>query len=180
MTLLLRRACGSMRSGSKGKGQCRRSKKYNAECCLDRGSVVMPRWMRRHRLRRHRSRLHRQSVDWTHRPNNTSCVAGSPLPVNLDLRYSTPLPQMNVCNLVPVTAALNVPAERIVAPGNAAASTLVARMNTRDAAGRKHACRPTGRALNRQLDQFTVDLPLTVFKQACEAAIPMQSLQLRG
>lgn len=57
---------------------------------------------------------------------------GTALPVALDLRYDTTLANMGVCNVVP-NRTLGIAGARIVAPGSAATSVLVARMNRRDA-----------------------------------------------
>lgn len=72
---------------------------------------------------RARSYLH-SNCSQCHRP-------GGPTPVNIDFRYTTPLASMNACDVVP-NAPLGIPNERIIAPGGAASSVLVARMNRRD------------------------------------------------
>jgi hypothetical protein len=54
----------------------------------------------------------------------------------MDLRYSTLLSSTNVCNAQPQSGDLGIgAAARIVAPGSAANSVLVARTNRRDASG---------------------------------------------
>jgi uncharacterized repeat protein (TIGR03806 family) len=73
---------------------------------------------------RARSYLH-TNCSQCHRP-------GTPVPVYMDLRYETALGSTNACNVVPNNA-LGIANARIIAPGNAAASVLVNRMNRRDA-----------------------------------------------
>jgi len=59
---------------------------------------------------------------------------GGPTPVNLDFRYTTALTAMNACNAVPQAGDLGLGASaRIIAPGSAANSVLVARVNRRTA-----------------------------------------------
>jgi hypothetical protein len=54
----------------------------------------------------------------------------------MDLRYSTPLSSTNACGVTPQSGDLGLgAAARIIAPGSAANSVLVARMSTRDANG---------------------------------------------
>jgi uncharacterized repeat protein (TIGR03806 family) len=57
---------------------------------------------------------------------------GGPTNSTMDLRYSTPLAATNACNATP-TNNLGIANARIVAPGSAASSVLVARANRRDA-----------------------------------------------
>jgi len=54
-----------------------------------------------------------------------------PTPVNIDFRYSTDLSATSACDVVPQDT-LGIPSARIIAPGNADGSVLVARMNRRD------------------------------------------------
>ena len=63
-----------------------------------------------------------------HRPNGGT-------PTNLDLRYTTPLGGTNACDRAPQAGDLGLVSARIVAPGDAARSVLVARANRRDALG---------------------------------------------
>jgi len=60
---------------------------------------------------------------------------GGPTPVNLDLRYTTSLANMDACNIVPTTDDLGLPMARIIAPGDASRSVLVERMRLRDEYG---------------------------------------------
>ena len=60
---------------------------------------------------------------------------GGPTPVDLDLRYTTSLADMNACNIVPTADDLGLPMARIIAPGNASRSVLVERMRLRDGNG---------------------------------------------
>jgi uncharacterized repeat protein (TIGR03806 family) len=50
---------------------------------------------------------------------------------DMDLRYATPLAQMNACGVAPVTGDLGIAGARRLAPGAASQSVLVARMNRR-------------------------------------------------
>ena len=63
-----------------------------------------------------------------HRPNGGT-------PTNLDLRYTTALAATNACNAVPQAGDLGIADARIVAPGDASRSVLVARANRRDGLG---------------------------------------------
>jgi mono/diheme cytochrome c family protein len=64
-----------------------------------------------------------------HRPNG-------PTPSSMDLRYSTLLSSTNACNAQPQSGDVGIgAAARIIAPGSAANSVLVSRMNRRDANG---------------------------------------------
>ncbi len=72
-----------------------------------------------------RSYLHTNCAN-CHQPNGTT-------PVNIDLRFSTPLVQMNICNIAPVAGDLGVANARIVAIGDPLKSTLVKRMQVMDA-----------------------------------------------
>jgi uncharacterized repeat protein (TIGR03806 family) len=71
---------------------------------------------------------------------HTNCAqchrTGGPTPSSMDLRYSTLLSSTNACGVQPQSGDLGLgAAARIIAPGSAANSVLVARMNTRDANG---------------------------------------------
>ncbi|MEM8547244.1 MAG: PQQ-dependent sugar dehydrogenase [Pseudomonadota bacterium] len=68
-----------------------------------------------------------------HRPNG-------PTPSSLDLRYSTTLASTNGCDVAPSGTSLGIANARLIAPGNAAASMIVARMQRRDV----HAMPPIG------------------------------------
>jgi uncharacterized repeat protein (TIGR03806 family) len=72
-----------------------------------------------------RSYLHTNCAN-CHQPNG-------PTPVNIDLRFSTPLAQMNICNIAPVAGDLGITNARIVAVGDPLKSTLVKRMQVTDA-----------------------------------------------
>lgn len=63
-----------------------------------------------------------------HQPNG-------PTPTDLDLRYGTPLAQTDACDTVPQRGDLGIADARIIAPGDASRSVLVARVNRRDADG---------------------------------------------
>lgn len=56
-------------------------------------------------------------------------------PTSLDLRYTTSLAATNACNAVPQAGDLGIANARVIAPGEAARSVLVARANRRDASG---------------------------------------------
>lgn len=71
---------------------------------------------------------------------HTNCAnchrAGGPTPSSMDLRYSTLLSSTNACGVSPSSGDLGIgAAARIIAPGSAASSVLVARANRRDANG---------------------------------------------
>ena len=63
-----------------------------------------------------------------HRPNGGT-------PTDLDLRYTTPIGSTNACDRAPQAGDLGIAGARIIAPGDAARSVLVARANRRDALG---------------------------------------------
>lgn len=67
---------------------------------------------------------------------HTNCAQchqpGGPTPVNLDLRYTTSLANTNACDVVPTSDDLGIEMARLIAPGDAARSVLVARMNVRN------------------------------------------------
>ena len=69
---------------------------------------------------------------------HTNCAQchrpGGPTPVSLDLRYTTSFAATNTCNVSPQAGDLGVGANaRVIAPGSAANSILINRMNRRDA-----------------------------------------------
>ena len=71
---------------------------------------------------------------------HTNCAGchrtGGPTPSSMDLRYVTLLSSTNACGAQPQSGDLGIgAAARIIAPGSAANSVLVARMNRRDANG---------------------------------------------
>jgi hypothetical protein len=53
----------------------------------------------------------------------------------MDLRYSTLLAQTNACDVAPTAGDLGIANARLIAPGDATRSLIVARMNRRDANG---------------------------------------------
>ena len=61
----------------------------------------------------------------------------------MDLRYTTPLALINACNLVPQQGDLGIANARLIAPGSAARSLVVARTNRRDS----HGMPPLGSSL---------------------------------
>jgi uncharacterized repeat protein (TIGR03806 family) len=68
---------------------------------------------------------------------NTNCAqchrTGGPTPSSMDLRYSTLLSGTNACGAMPQSGDLGIgAAARIIAPGSATNSVLLARMNRRD------------------------------------------------
>jgi uncharacterized repeat protein (TIGR03806 family) len=70
---------------------------------------------------------------------HTNCAqchqASGPTPVDLDFRYTTSLANTNACDAVPQAGDLGLANPRIIAPGDAARSVLVARANARDSDG---------------------------------------------
>ena len=60
---------------------------------------------------------------------------GGPTPSGMDLRATTALAAMNVCDVTPQSGSLGIANARLIAPGEAARSVLVARMNRRDMNG---------------------------------------------
>jgi uncharacterized repeat protein (TIGR03806 family) len=60
---------------------------------------------------------------------------GGPTPVSLDLRYQTLLADTNACGVAPTAGDLGIAMAEIIAPGDAARSVLVARMDRRDSLG---------------------------------------------
>lgn len=72
---------------------------------------------------------------WLH-TNCANChQPGGPTPSNMDLRHSTALAATNICNVVPQAGDLGISDARLIAPGNAARSVVIARVNRRDAQG---------------------------------------------
>jgi uncharacterized repeat protein (TIGR03806 family) len=63
-----------------------------------------------------------------HRPNG-------PTPSDLDLRYTTALADTNACNVTPAGVDLDIANVRLIAPGDADRSMIVARMERRDVHG---------------------------------------------
>ena len=80
---------------------------------------------------------------WLH----TNCAGchrpGGPTGSTLDLRATTALADTNACDALPARGDLGIPDARLIAPGDAARSIVVARANRRDAAGMP----PVGSAL---------------------------------
>ena len=70
---------------------------------------------------------------------HTNCAQchrpGGPTPTDLDLRYTTLLANMNACDVAPDAGGLGLTMPRIIAPGDASRSVLVARTNRRDVDG---------------------------------------------
>jgi uncharacterized repeat protein (TIGR03806 family) len=70
---------------------------------------------------------------------HTNCALchrpGGPTPSNMDLRSTTALAATNACNVVPQEGNLGIANARLIAPGDAARSLVVERMNRRDARG---------------------------------------------
>jgi hypothetical protein len=72
---------------------------------------------------------------WLH-TNCAQCHRPSgPTPSSMDLRYSTPLAAANVCDATPQSGSLGISNARLIAPGDASRSVVIARMNRRDAQG---------------------------------------------
>jgi uncharacterized repeat protein (TIGR03806 family) len=76
---------------------------------------------------RARSYLH-TNCSQCHRPNG-------PTTASMDLRYSTPLADTHACDVAPGLADLGIANARLIAPGSAARSVVVARMSRRDEFG---------------------------------------------
>jgi len=70
---------------------------------------------------------------------HTNCAQchqpGGPTPVDVDLRYTTLLSNMNACDVMPDAGGLGLMMPRIIAPGDASRSVLVERVNRRDVNG---------------------------------------------
>ncbi|MGB5324904.1 MAG: PQQ-dependent sugar dehydrogenase, partial [Pseudomonadales bacterium] len=68
---------------------------------------------------------------------HTNCASchqpGSTAPVAMDLRYDTPLVDMNVCNIDPQRENLGLVNAKLIAPGDIGNSIIYLRMNSRDA-----------------------------------------------
>ncbi len=79
--------------------------------------------------------LDQRARAWLH----TNCAQchrpGGPTPSSMDLRYSTPLAATLVCNVVPQSGSLGIADARLIAPGDAARSVVIARTNRRDSLG---------------------------------------------
>ena len=76
---------------------------------------------------RARSYLHTNCAQ-CHRP-------GGPTPTDMDLRYSTALPDTHACNVVAGLGDLGIANARLIVPGAATRSVLIERMSRRDANG---------------------------------------------
>ena len=70
---------------------------------------------------RARAYLH-SNCAYCHRP-------GGPVPSDMDLRYTTALNQTQACNITPSLSNLGITDPRLIAPGSAARSVVVARVN---------------------------------------------------
>ena len=72
---------------------------------------------------------------WLH----TNCAQchqpGGPTPSSMDLRYATTLASTGTCNALPQAGDLGISNARLIAPGDADRSVVVARMQRRDANG---------------------------------------------
>lgn len=90
-------------------------------------ALADPRDAGRTLLNRARAYLHTNCAQ-CHRP-------GGPTPSTMDLRATTALPAMNVCDVLPQSGDLGILNARLIAAGDATRSVLVARMNRRDANG---------------------------------------------
>ena len=70
---------------------------------------------------------------------HTNCAQchqpGGPTQASVDLRYTTSVPNMNACGVVPDLGAVGIAMPLIIAPGEASRSVLVARVNRRDVDG---------------------------------------------
>ena len=70
---------------------------------------------------------------------HTNCAQchqpGGPTPVDIDLRYTTPLANTIACDVAPQAGDLGLTNPRIIAAGDASRSVLVARIDTRDSNG---------------------------------------------
>ncbi len=79
--------------------------------------------------------LDKRARAWLH----TNCAQchqpGGLTPSPMDLRYSTPLAATLVCNVVPQSGSLGIADARLIAPGDAARSVVIARANRRDSLG---------------------------------------------
>jgi mono/diheme cytochrome c family protein len=75
---------------------------------------------------RARAYLH-SNCAYCHRP-------GGPVPSDMDLRYTTALAQTQACDITPTLDNLGITDPRLIAPGSAARSIVVARVNRTGAA----------------------------------------------
>jgi uncharacterized repeat protein (TIGR03806 family) len=70
---------------------------------------------------------------------HTNCAQchrpGGPTPSNMDLRYGTLLANTNACDAMPLEGNLGIAGARLIAPGDAARSLIVARAGRRDSHG---------------------------------------------
>jgi len=57
---------------------------------------------------------------------------GGPTPSNMDLRSTTALSSTNACNVAPSAGSLGIANAKIITPGDATASVMVKRVNSRD------------------------------------------------
>jgi mono/diheme cytochrome c family protein len=71
---------------------------------------------------------------WLHTNCSHCHRPGGGTPTSLDLRYTTSLAQTNACDIAPQAGDLGIANARLIAPGSAARSIVVARSNRRDAA----------------------------------------------
>jgi hypothetical protein len=70
---------------------------------------------------------------WLH-TNCANCHRpGGPTPVNLDFRYTTSLLGTNACDVQPTAGDLGIANARLIAPGDAARSVVVSRVDRTDA-----------------------------------------------
>ena len=60
---------------------------------------------------------------------------GGPTNSGMDLQVQTAFAATNTCNVVPGTSSLGIPNARLIAPGDASRSVVIARMGRRDADG---------------------------------------------
>ncbi|MDH5256182.1 MAG: hypothetical protein OEW72_09735, partial [Gammaproteobacteria bacterium] len=78
---------------------------------------------------------------------DTNCAQchqpGGPTPSSMDLRYATALAATGTCDVPPQAGDLGIANARLIAPGDAGRSVVVARMGRRDA----HGMPPLGSAL---------------------------------
>jgi mono/diheme cytochrome c family protein len=62
--------------------------------------------------------------------NCANChLPSGPAPTNLDLRFTTALASTNSCDVTPALGNLGITDARLIAPGSAARSVMVARVN---------------------------------------------------
>jgi uncharacterized repeat protein (TIGR03806 family) len=77
--------------------------------------------------KRARAYLHTNCAQ-CHRP-------GGPTPSSMDLRYATPLSATNACDMLPQQGDLGIAGARLISPGNALESLIIARASRRDSQG---------------------------------------------